>query len=140
MYHDNEHTLSSPKAGEEVKQAAIVVPQSMVIAFVISGALAFGMSIAILFSVGDLQKALSTSTDYPIIEIFYTATQSKGATTAIIVALMMAGVFSTFGLVASASRITWALARDKAFPYSSYFQHVSNPSGVLRTRSFNTVQ
>ena len=108
-----------------MKDAANVVPQSMVIAFFISGALAFGASVAILFSVGDLKTILNTPTKYPIIQVFYIATQSKGATTAVIVALMFTSVFSTFGLLASASRITWALARDRGFPSSSYFEHVS---------------
>lgn len=80
----------------------------MLIAFFISGALAFAASVAMLFSVGDLQTVLKTSTSYPIIQIFYTATQSTAATTAIIVALMMTDAFTTFGLVASASRLTWA--------------------------------
>lgn len=101
----------------------------MVIAFFISGAMAFGISIAILFSVGDLKTVLSTSTNYPIIEIVYTATQSKGFTTGIIVALMLTSVFSTFGLLASASRLTWALARDRVFPLSRYFEHVSDTRG-----------
>lgn len=97
----------------------------MIIAFFISGALAFGASTALLFSVGDLKTILRTSTNYPVIQIFYTATQSKAATTAIIAALMLTSLFSTFGLLASASRLTWALARDKGFPCWEYFNHVS---------------
>ena len=97
----------------------------MMIAFFISGAMAFGASVALLYGVGDLKTILSTKTNYPVIQIFYTATQSKPATTAIIVALMLTSLFSTFGLLASASRLTWALARDRGFPFSEYFQHVS---------------
>ncbi|KAL9017868.1 MAG: hypothetical protein Q9185_004817 [Variospora sp. 1 TL-2023] len=74
---------------EEVKDSENVVPQSMVMAFFISGTMAFGASIAILFSVGDLNTILKTSTNYPIIQVFYTATQSKAATTAIISGLML---------------------------------------------------
>ena len=111
--------------GEEVKNSANVVPQSMIIAFFISGALAFGASVAILFSVGDVYQILSTSTNYPIIQIFYTATKSKGVTTALVVGLMLTSVFSSFGLLASASRLTWAFARDRGFPYSTYLAHVS---------------
>lgn len=107
----------------------------MMIAFFISGALAFGASIAILFSVGDLKTVLTTSTNYPIIAIFYTATQSKGATTSIIAALMLTSVFSTFGLLASASRLTWALARDGAFPFSNYLEHVSTTRCYVLERS-----
>ena len=110
--------------GEEVRNSATVVPRSMIYAFYISGVLAFGMSIAILFSVGDLKTILNTPTNFPIIQIFYVATKSKRATTAIIVGLMLTSVFSTFGLLASASRLTWAFSRDKGFPYSNYLEHV----------------
>ena len=97
----------------------------MMIALFISGAMAFGASVAMLFSVGDLRTVLTTSTNFPIIEIIYKGTQSKGATTGLMIALMLTSVFSTFGLLASASRLTWALARDKVFPFSNYFEHVS---------------
>lgn len=105
------------------------------IAFFINGALAFGASIAILFGVGDLKTVLTTSTNYPIIAVFYTAPQSKGTTTSIIAALMLTSVFSTFGLLASASRLTWALARDGAFPFSSYLEHVSTTRCYVLERS-----
>lgn len=113
------------RTGEEVKDSAIVVPQSMVIALVISGALTMAFSIAILFGVGDIQLALQSPTHYPIIQIFHTATRSKGATTAIICTLISTLTFTTFGLLASASRLAWAFARDKGFPFPDYFSHVS---------------
>lgn len=111
-------------AGEEVKNAATVVPKSMVLGILISGVFAFAFSIAILFSIGDMTAALSTPTNYPIIEIFKNATQSNRATNAMVAALVSSMMFSTFGLVASASRLTWAFARDKGLPFSSYFSHV----------------
>ena len=96
----------------------------MIISFLISGIFAFAISVAILFSVGDVMTILNTPTKYPIIQIFYVATKSKRATTAIITALIWTSVFSTFGLLASASRLTWAFARDKGFPFSKYLEHV----------------
>ena len=97
----------------------------MLLSFYLSGIMAFGFSVALLFSVGDLYDVLATPTNYPIIQIAYNATQSKGATTAIIVALMLTSVFSSFGLLASASRLTWAFACDGGYPYSRYLGHVS---------------
>lgn len=110
--------------GEEVKDAPMVVPRSMLLGMIISGCLAFAFSIALLFSIGDLSAALSTPTNYPVIQIFMNATQSQRATNVMVAALISSMMFSTFGLLASASRLTWAFARDKGVPFSSYFSQV----------------
>ena len=75
----------------------------MTISFYISRALVLGISITILFIVSDVYEVLSSRTELPIIETFYMATNSKRATTAIVVALMWTSVLSTFGLIASTS-------------------------------------
>lgn len=111
--------------GEEVENAAIVVPRSMITAMFISGLLTIGLSIALLFSIGDIKTILSSPTNFPVIEIFYRATQSKRATTAMMVALISTLVFATFGTLASASRLVWAFARDNGLPFSTYLAHVS---------------
>ena len=98
----------------------------MVASMVLSGAFTFAFSIALLFGIGDLNAALHTPTSLPIIEIFKTATQSNRATNAMTTALISSLLFSSFGLMASASRLTWAFARDKGLPYSSYLAHVSS--------------
>lgn len=98
----------------------------MIAGMILSGAFTFAFSIVLLFSIGDITAALNTSTQFPIIEIFQTATQSYHATNAMTAALISSLLFSSFGLVASASRLTWAFARDKGLPYSSYLSYVSN--------------
>ncbi|KAI4101081.1 MAG: hypothetical protein LQ339_005204 [Xanthoria mediterranea] len=125
VFADFENAGGWESNGEEVKDAANVVPQSMVIALIISGVLTMAFSIAILFGIGDIHLALQTPTHYPIIQIFYTATGSKGATTAITCTLILTLVSTTFGLLACASRLAWAFARDKGFPFPNYFAHVS---------------
>ena len=106
----------------------------MVIALLISGTFTMAFSIALLFCVGDLTTALQSPTKFPIIQIFYTATKSKGATTAMVCALISTLVFATFGTLASASRLTWAFARDKGFPFSEYFAYVSIPHPTTMIR------
>lgn len=102
----------------------MVVPQSMIAAFFINGISAIAVSIAIIFGIDDVMTAITTKTKYPIIEIFYNATQSKRATTAVIAILITPLIFANFGLLAAASRVTWAFARDKGFPRPEYFSHV----------------
>ena len=92
--------------GKEVKNAATVVPRGMVWSIAISGVLCSGFSVAILFSIGDISKALQSPTSIPIIEIFFNTTQSYRATNAMIAALILSMMFSSLGLLASASRLT----------------------------------
>lgn len=115
---------------EEVDNAAVVVPTTMMWSMVVSGALCFGISIAILFCIGDVEKALSTPTGFPIIEIFFNATQSYAATNAMVSALIISMVFSSLGLMASASRLIWAFARDDGLPFPKYFSHVDSRFGI----------
>ncbi|KAL8653802.1 MAG: hypothetical protein Q9210_001884 [Variospora velana] len=82
-------------------------------------------SIAMLFGIGDIMFVLNSPTKFPIIQIFLTATGSKGATTAMVCALILTLVFATFGTLACASRLAWAFARDKGLPFSDYFAKVS---------------
>lgn len=117
------HQLISLTA-EEVKNSAIVVPQSMVMSLFINGVSTIAFSVAILFGIGDIKFALSSPTKYPIIQIFFTATGSKAATTALVCALISTLIFATFGTLASASRLTWAFARDKGLPFPDYIAQV----------------
>ena len=91
---------------------------------VISGTFTMAFSIAMLFGIGDITFALTSPTKFPIIQIFLTATGSKGATTAMVCALISTLVFATFGTLACASRLAWAFARDKGLPFSDYFAKV----------------
>ncbi|KAI1076552.1 putative amino acid permease [Whalleya microplaca] len=115
---------------EEVDNAAVVVPRTMIWSIVVSGILCFGMSIAILFCIGDVTAALETPTGFPIIEIFFNATKSYAATNAMISALIISIFFSALGLLASASRLIWAFARDDGLPFPRYFSHVDSRFGI----------
>ncbi|KAF2463971.1 putative amino acid permease [Lindgomyces ingoldianus] len=115
---------------EEVDNAAIVVPQTMIWSIIVSGVLCFGMSIAILFSIGDVTAALETPTGFPIIEIFFNATKSYAATNAMVSALIISIFFSALGLLASGSRLIWAFARDDGMPFPHYFSHVDARFGI----------
>ncbi|KAI1335306.1 putative amino acid permease [Xylariaceae sp. FL0016] len=115
---------------EEVDNAAIVVPRTMIWSIIVSGVLCFGMSIAILFCIGDVDAALNSPTGFPIIEIFFNATKSYAATNAMVSALIISIFFSALGLLASASRLIWAFARDDGLPFPRYFSHVSHRFGI----------
>ncbi|GIC92864.1 putative amino acid permease [Aspergillus udagawae] len=109
---------------EEVHNPATVVPRILIQTIVINGTLAFGFILVMLFCIGDIHAILHSPTGFPIIAMFYQATGSVHATTAMQSAITLIGFVSNIAVVASVSRLTWAFARDGGLPYSRFFAHV----------------
>ena len=97
----------------------------MVLSVLINGVLSFGIIITILYCIGDPVAVSQTLTGYPIIQILYNSTGSKGATTTLMTFILFIGVVAVFSTLASVSRLTWAFARDKGLPFSTFFSKVS---------------
>lgn len=115
---------------EEIRGAARIVPKAIVLSVLLNGVMGFGMALALLFCIGDIDAALTTPTGYPFIEIFYQAVQNvTGAAlmTSIIITLSLC---CTVGTVASASRQLWAFSRDRAIPGWTHLQRVNAKSAI----------
>ena len=100
----------------------------MVATTVLNGVLGFGALMAILFCVGDLEAAEKSPTGYPFIEIFYAATGSEGGATAMVCVILTLIFAATIGLIATASRMTWAFARDGGLPGSRWLSKACPPN------------
>ena len=109
---------------EEIKNASTVVPQSLVASIVLNGLMGFSMLLAILFCIGDIDNALSTPTGFPFIEIFKQAVQSTGGATAMTAVVLSLMIFASIAVLAAASRMTWAFARDNGLPGSRFLSQV----------------
>lgn len=101
---------------EEVKNAATVVPVSMLWAIAFNGALGFAMFLAVLFCISDLNAVLTSSYAFPFIEVVFQATNSIAGTAIVIVILIIIDIALIIGVTASASRMLWSFARDKGVP------------------------
>lgn len=97
----------------------------MVMSVVINGLFMFGFMICILFTLGDLDTAISTPTGYPIIQVLYGATKSNAATIVLMSFIIFSGIVALFSTLASVSRLVWAFARDNGLPFSNFFSYVS---------------
>lgn len=101
---------------EEVKNAAIVVPRSIVYGLIMNGAIGLGAVIALLFCIGDPNVILKTSFTYPFIEIFKQTTKSVGGTAVMVALILLVGLSLDIGIMAAASRMLWSFARDRGVP------------------------
>jgi choline transport protein len=115
---------------EEIEHAETNVPRALITSVALNGVLGFGFLIALLFSMGDLEQALNSPTGFPLIEIFYQATQSKRATSAMVCGIVASAVAAVFALMASASRTTWAFSRDRGLPFSERLNRVNKQRAI----------
>ena len=122
---------------EEVRNASTVVPWAMIATILLNGALGLATCIAFSFTLGDLERDLTSPTGYDFIQVFFDATHSRvgsSVMTAILIALVTC---ASFGFLASASRQTWAFARDKGLPFSGFLSHVDKRTALpLRSIAF----
>lgn len=116
---------------EEVRRAREAVPRSMVWSVATNAVLAYAIVICMLFTMGSVEDALNAS--FPIIEICQHATGSTQAATAMVCGLLVLGLSVTLASIASASRLTWAWARDGALPKWFSYVRTSRPASTPPT-------
>lgn len=114
---------------EEIHNAAVVVPWSLIATLMVNGTLGFSMLIATLFCMGDIDAALAEDAHYPFMPIFRNAVGSTaGAVVMSAIIVTMIFVAAT-GCLASTSRVYWALSRDRAIPF---WRHLKKTSARTR--------
>ena len=99
---------------EEVRNAKENIPKALIWSVVLNGLFAYTMTLVLLYTMGDAKAILESS--FPIVTIMMEITGSVGATTALITGLMLIGFCVCIATIASASRLTWAWARDGGLP------------------------
>ncbi|KAL8930817.1 MAG: hypothetical protein Q9208_000358 [Pyrenodesmia sp. 3 TL-2023] len=81
---------------EEVRDADVTVPWSMILTTLANGALGFAMVVAVVFVTPNVDDVLASPTGqlgYPYMQIFYQSTGSKGMATVLTAILILSAVF-----------------------------------------------
>src|SRR5438874_1828013 len=115
---------------EEIHNASLVIPRSIVLSILINGLLGFTMIIAVLFTLGDVDRVLSSKTGFPLIEIFLQATNSIAGSAAMASLIVVLAISATVGIMAGASRMLWSFSRDKGVPGWRQIEKVNARSRV----------
>jgi amino acid transporter len=108
---------------EEVTDAGRNVPNAMFWAYVSNGILGFILIITYNFTMTDVDAALNDPTEYPFIWLFRQAV-STGGVNALTIIILILVIASNISFNASTSRQTFAFARDKGLPFSSWIGKV----------------
>lgn len=117
---------SAVHLSEEVEDAGITVPRSIVWSYVLNSLMGLVMLITMLFTMGDLEDAINTGE--PFVSTFNSIGPS-GATalTIILLVLLIAGNNTC---TTAESRQMWAFARDRGLPFSTWLSKVDSKWNV----------
>lgn len=121
---------------EEIINATTVVPRAMMFSIAVNGILGFAITVAICFCLGDTETALDSATGFPFLEMFYRATNNLGSATALAVLIELLIIFCHISIMAAASRMMWAFARDFGLPGSKYLNRVRQTFHMYPSRLF----
>ncbi|OGE58292.1 hypothetical protein PENARI_c001G12384 [Penicillium arizonense] len=115
---------------EEITNASVAVPRSIMLSVLINGSMGFGMLLAMLFCIGDIESALKSTTGYPFMAIFQQATGSVAGTAVMASIVTTMGATTSVGMLASTSRQFWSFARDRGIPGWRVWSKVTEKSAV----------
>ncbi|KAI7970519.1 hypothetical protein EIK77_005237 [Talaromyces pinophilus] len=117
---------------EEIKDAVVVVPRSIMASMGINGSFGFGILLTALYATTSIDDALSSEAGeagYPFLYILQNGIGSLGGAVAMRSIIAVMQIFGNIADMAAASRMWWAFARDKAIPGWSFFLKViSHPT------------
>jgi choline transport protein len=110
---------------EEVRDAAKVIPRSMIWTTLSNGAMGFIMLITFCSVLGSLDDALASPTKQPYLYVFYNCTGSIAGASVMGALVISMAIFCNLSITATSSRQLFAFARDKGVPFHSTFAYVS---------------
>ncbi|KLO85639.1 Uncharacterized protein LW93_14254 [Fusarium fujikuroi] len=109
---------------EEMPNPSRDAPRAMMLAIVIGGVTGFLFILVILFCLTDPETILASNTGMPIVELFLQSTKSRAAATILALMLSVCFINGTSASITSASRLLYAMARDKGIICHNYFAHI----------------
>lgn len=80
--------------------------------------------LVILFCLTDPATVLGTSTGMPIVELFLQSTKNRAGTTILALMLSICFINGTSASITSASRLLFAMARDRGILFHDFFSHI----------------
>ncbi|KAE8418078.1 amino acid transporter [Aspergillus pseudocaelatus] len=105
---------------EEIEDAGVTVPKAMILSFVLNIPLAMGSVLTYLFIMPDVQDALDSPAGLPFIYVFSEAMKNATGASILVVVILLLFFMITISCTASASRQTFAFARDNGLPFSTW--------------------
>ncbi|KAL8815181.1 MAG: hypothetical protein Q9223_005662 [Gallowayella weberi] len=115
---------------EEIARPERMIPVAILGTVAIGFVTSWTYSVALFFSMNNVDDLVGTSTGVPILALFHQAIGSKGGAIALEALIMVTGIGCQISCHTWQSRLAWSFARDGGIPFSSYFSHVDRQLNV----------
>ncbi|KAJ9653870.1 hypothetical protein H2201_009086, partial [Coniosporium apollinis] len=115
---------------EEVRKASLSVPRAMMWSYTANACVGLVVVFAYLYSIPSIEDALGSPTGFPILYVFQQATYH--GTIPLVTLILIIATAGCTGCNASASRQTFAFARDDGLPFRSWISKPRSAEGVQK--------
>ena len=112
---------------EEIPCPSRNVPKAILAQMVVGFWTGFLYLVAIFYAVNDLNAVLTSSSTFPIAEIYRQATGFSADSVGLLIPAFLPTLGTAMGCYITASRTLWTLSRDNATPTAGFFARV-NPT------------
>jgi choline transport protein len=109
---------------EEIPHPSKNVPKAILAQMIVGFWTGFLYLIAIFYAVNDLTAVLTSSSTFPIAEIYRQATGSASGSVGLLILAFLPTFGTAIGCYITASRTFWTLSRDNATPAAKFFSRV----------------
>lgn len=109
---------------EEVARPEKMIPIAIMGTVAIGFVTSWFWSLAMFFSIQDLQDLFDTPTGVPILALFYQALAHKGGAIVLESLIMATGIGCLIASHTWQSRLCWSFARDNGLPFSRFLSKV----------------
>lgn len=125
---------------EEVARPERMIPIAIMGTVAIGFVTSWFYSVAMFFSINNLDELFDTSTGVPILALFNQALGSKAGAIVLESLVMATGVGCQIASHTWQCRLCWSFARDRGIPFSGYLSKVDKRLGVpLRAHFVSSV-
>ena len=115
---------------EEVAQPERLIPIAIMGTVTIGFVTSFCYSIAMFFSVNNLDAILNSTTGMPILDIYYQALGNKAGAICLGVLILLTACGCTVASHTWQARLCWSFSRDHGLPFSKYLSTIDPKLGV----------
>lgn len=115
---------------EEVVRPERVIPIAIMSTIAIGFITSWTFSVALFFSVQNLEDVAASATGVPVLELFYQALGNKAGAVVLECLIMLTGMGCLIASHTWQARLCWSFARDRGLPASHFFAKVDPTLGV----------
>lgn len=116
----------SSHLAEEIPKPSRNIPKAVLAQMAVGFTTGILYMIAIFYSINDLEAITSSAYNFPLAEIYYQATGSRGGALGLLIIAFLPTMVTAAGCYITAGRTLWTISRDRATPFPKWLGHINS--------------